>query len=211
MIKVHNHMDKEKHMDTIVFAKKYWDERVSILLAQLAEYEKKSKEYEAWKAAEKRKPKRKLGEGGGWQNFGTPKNAKFEEELAEIGDAMKFDNPYVWIKYKGFAYGGHANPEKRMDTLSDFVEHMKKEVICPKRFAAVNRELLKRHEKDLASGLVPLETSLTEVADYAYILELSLDPHFISMWCAHEYDAQGKWVKWNPGDVHGGANLTRCC
>ena len=205
-------MDKEKHMDTIVFAKKFWDERVSILLAQLAEYEKKSKEYEAWKELERKKPKTlKLGGVAGWQNLGEPVNLKMESEIGAIGDAMKFDNPYVWIKYKGLAYGGHANPKKRMDTLAHFVSHMELEVICPKRFAAVNRELRARCGKDLTNGLVPLETSLVEVADYAYILELSLDPHFIGVWCAHEYDAQGKWVKWNPGDVHGGANLTRCC
>jgi len=201
----------EKHMDTIEFARGFWDERVRLLLESFYAYEKKSREYEAWKEVEKEKPKRKLGEAGGWQNFGTPKNAKFEEELAEIGDAMKFDNPYVWIKYKGLAYSGHPDPERRMGTLLDFVEHMKKERICPKRFAAVNRELRKRYGQDLGNGLVSLTTPLPEVADSAAVLELSLDPHFIGVWCAHEYDAQGKWVKWDESDEHGGANLTRCC
>lgn len=211
-------MDKEKHMDTTLFAKQYWDERVSILLVQLAEYEKKSKELDlGTKEVGVPSERLSLGGSGRWQNLGTRKPFTEEErvslksEIESIGNAMKFDNPYVWIKYKGLAYSGHANTDKRMDNLSDFVRHMEKEVICPKRFEAVNKELRKRYGMDLTSGLVPLEVSLPQVADYSYILELSLDPHFISLWCAHEYDAHGKWVKWDASDEHGGAKLARCC
>lgn len=203
-------------MDTISFAKTYWDERVSILLQQLARYEelegvlvrgtKEGKSASSFSFAKR-----------GWQNVGTKvslteeERGEIEEEKRVVGEAMKFDNPYVWIRYKGLAYGGHYDPNKKMDTLLDFIEHMKREKICPKRFEAVNRELKKKHGTDLTDGLVSRSLALTAVADEEKVIELSLDPDFIRLWCAHEYDVHGKWARWDKERADGGIHLTSCC
>ena len=93
-------MAKYQDMDVDTeFAKS--DEKVSRLLAQYQTY--------ATIAEFKRGLSQKSEES--FQRLGAP----LEAELSKIGDEMKFDNPYIWMKYKLLAY--KHDDQKKIETV----------------------------------------------------------------------------------------------
>jgi hypothetical protein len=118
--------------------------------------------------------------------------AEKKERRDAIGEAMKFSNPMVWMLYKHRAY---KDTSKHNETLHDFLEHTKVELLCGKRNAYLNTYLTKNRGVDLWAGtLIPLDTNLETAAQNDLIAGLCNDEAFMRGWNLFEYSPTGKWV-----------------
>jgi hypothetical protein len=108
--------------------------------------------------------------------------------LQELGDAMKFDNPYIWMMYKYHAY--QNDPTKKVQTLEDLRKHCEtKTDICHKRLDYLAQQVRDRYGIDLfddssVDGTLDITSFMTQ---YPYILECSSDEDFMQQWISYEY------------------------
>lgn len=165
----------------------YSRSEVDKLLAQYKEYKELDAAIMSGKAASK--PRFSL-----MGNLGTMQNldplAAAKKQLANIGNAMKFQNPLIWLMYKHEAY--RNEPEKALKTVSDLVAHCQVDGICHKRFDAINTHLRHATGKDIADTSFQ-NLSLDDLAHNHDYLEMCLHLPFQKKWSKHENDSTGKW------------------
>lgn len=118
-------------------------------------------------------------------------NAEAMEELQrkmnELGDAMKFDNPYIWLKYKYLAYAN--NPQKKVVTIADLKSHCStKTDICYKRFDFLHKKIQERYNLDITNEtIIDGNTPIPTLLGSSYITELCQDPDFMRSWAGYEH------------------------
>lgn len=134
---------------------------------------------------------------GKMQNF-DPKR-EIRKELEKVGEAMKFQNPLIWLTYKYFAYEhevGEEGESKFIKNVGKLVWHCAtKGDICHRRFDAINLYLRRKHNgKDMRSAsFVNPDTTLDVVGQDQRFIDMCLDQEFMSMWSNHENSQLGKW------------------
>ncbi len=121
-----------------------------------------------------------------------------ERELEDLGVAMKYQNPLIWLNYKYLAYKNKRDKKGEslfIDTLAKLIEHCSGGDICIRRFDAINLYLRRKHEgKDLTSAaFIDPATTLDMVGKDPRFINMCLDQEFRAMWSAHENAASGKW------------------
>lgn len=128
---------------------------------------------------------------GKMQNL-DPKGA-IKKELERVGEAMKFQNPLIWLTYKYLAY--QDEPGKALTTLRDLIVHCEVDGICHRRFDAINLYLRRKYGgKDMRSPSFMAPTmNLSDVGLDARFVGMCLDPEFAKMWSEHENSQSGKW------------------
>ena len=106
-----------------------------------------------------------------------------------LGDDMKFDNPYIWMLYKYYAY--QKDPVKKVKTISDLREHCAtKTDICYKRLDYFVSILQKKYninffDDDIVDGNIDLKIFIDQ---HSYITELSQNEEFLQSWLNYEYN-----------------------
>lgn len=126
--------------------------------------------------------------------------AALDVELNTIWDEMKFDNPYIWMKYKLMAYKNDSH--KKIETIWDLILHCSPGWdICSKRLRFFNGWLLKHFSIDI-NTLDP-EIRVEDFINHPEIRALSVHSEFISDWLYYEYYQIGskvaKWSNYNTG------------
>ncbi|MDO4714429.1 MAG: hypothetical protein Q4B28_07505 [bacterium] len=126
-----------------------------------------------------------------------PQIQTISDELDQIGDAMKFDNPLVRLGYKYQAYKGTS---KQVETLADLEQHCAtKTDICYKRFHFLNTQLKKHYGYDLLQKAKenPDQSLVAFLQTSPEIKELSQNLEFMTERLEHEYYQEGSRVaKW---------------
>ncbi|MCH8518983.1 hypothetical protein LAT59_04450 [Candidatus Gracilibacteria bacterium] len=122
-------------------------------------------------------------------------------KLQKLGDAMKFDNPFIWIGYKKAAYEGTENEIPTLGAFRDHcaIDNPDSRYICKKRFLFLNRILKERYGVDFSqdSDTLHAEISLGEILALPEIEALSRDETFMKEWLGYEYfERGGKTMKW---------------
>jgi G3E family GTPase len=112
---------------------------------------------------------------------------ELQRKMNELGDAMKFDNPYIWLKYKYLAYAN--NPNKKVSTLEELKNHCStKTDICYKRFDFLHKKVQERYNLDITNeSMMDGNTSIPTLLVSSYITELCQDPDFMRSWVGYEY------------------------
>lgn len=125
------------------------------------------------------------------------------QNLQEIGDAMTFANPLVWLLYKRRAYvredRREVNGGIEIDTLNALIDHCSSDGICAKRFHFINRKWSEKYGKVLLeyileqghSGDMDLE-ALSTLQEY---IELSQKVVETAEWGIFEYFKEDGVVK----------------
>jgi hypothetical protein len=114
----------------------------------------------------------------------------------ELGEAMKFANPYIWMGYKMKAYLGS---EKEIKTIGDLRVHAASPTyICHKRINYLAEGMKKNGYGDLWSeDDLPVETTLAEILEHEAFQALLRDEKWLAKWVEYEYFEQdGRVAKW---------------
>lgn len=119
------------------------------------------------------------------------KEKKIEDlklEQKQLGEAMTFANPLIWLMYKIRAYQG---TEKALQNLGDLRKHCESPTyICHKRLDYLNWGLQKRFGKNLLDDSLDSAVSLEKIIEDGELLDLSLDGDFMKSWQEYEYFKQ---------------------
>lgn len=169
----------------------YTDSEVKNLLAMYAKYKSLASQL-ASEADPAAAPKFRFGSNlGKMQNF-DPK-IEIKKELENVGEAMKFQNPLIWLNYKYLAY--QDEPGKALLTLRDLITHCEVDGICHRRFDAINLYLRRKYGgKDMkSSSFMAPAMSLADVGQDARFIDMCLDQEFAKLWSEHENSPSGKW------------------
>lgn len=125
--------------------------------------------------------------------------AELLREQNEVGLAMKFQNPLIWVMYKFEAY---RNEERPIRTIHDLVTHdddlrqkQKIPTLCDKRLNYINRWLTSRQGFDILG--FGKETPLDVLAADPRFTSMLLDQQFMDGWREYENHEQGKWYGYN--------------
>jgi len=123
-----------------------------------------------------------------------------DTELNKIWDEMKFDNPYIWMKYKVLAY--KHDEKKKIETIWDLIVHCSPGGdICSKRMRFFNICMWKYFSVDV-HALDP-QMKVDDFLNTSQIKELSIHREFILEWLYYEYYQVGekvaKWSNYNEG------------
>ncbi|RAL55891.1 hypothetical protein BLD25_03580 [Candidatus Gracilibacteria bacterium GN02-872] len=119
---------------------------------------------------------------------------KKELNQKTLGESMKYDNPYIWIKYKIKAYKGLPD---EIITIGDFEKHCHKSptYICGKRFDFLNKYLKEKYNIDLLTN-----NQYEEVENFLknnFVQNLSQNEEFMKEWLSYEYyNENGRVAKW---------------
>lgn len=109
-------------------------------------------------------------------------------EQKQLGEAMTFANPLIWLLYKIKAYQG---TEKALENLGDLRKHCESPTyICHKRLDYLNWALQKRFGKNLLDDSLDSGLGLAEIVEGGELLELSEDREFMEKWQKYEYFRQ---------------------
>jgi len=122
-------------------------------------------------------------------------------KLQKLWDAMKFDNPFIWIGYKKAAYEWTENEIPTLWAFRDHcaIDNPDSRYICKKRFLFLNHILKERYQIDLSqdSDILHAGTNLEDILALPEIEELSRDEDFMRKWLWYEYfERGGKTMKW---------------
>lgn len=123
------------------------------------------------------------------------KITKLQIEQKNLWEAMKYDNPFIWVKYKIDAY--KWNPESEIKTIWDFVAHCHKSptYICGKRFHFLNKILQEKYWIDLFK--VNQEDLMEDFLNKWEIEEISKDKNLMNSWLNYEYfNENNRVAKW---------------
>lgn len=117
-----------------------------------------------------------------------------KSELQTIWDAMKYDNPYIWLKYKLLAYKDEG--EKKIETLWDLLSHCSPEwYICWKRLHFLHAGLLKYYSLDIYN--LEKDMRIEDFLHTPYIEDISRQRDFMLEWLYYEYyQVWNKVMKW---------------
>lgn len=121
-----------------------------------------------------------------------------EARRQEISDAMRFDDPTIWIVYKAVAYQGTS---EHIETVGAFIKHCAPVThLCHKRLVFLQNTLRNRAQ----SFGVELDSRLDDLATSRPIIELTEDPAFIKEWQQYEFNTtpDGKPAKWKNYEVN---------
>lgn len=118
--------------------------------------------------------------------------------LKDIWDNMKYDNPYIWIKYKLLAY--QNDEQNSINTLWDLIKHCSPEwYICWKRLDFLNKFLISKYNLNIYD-LDP-NTLLVDFLNNEEIINLCKDSQFMINWTWYEYytvwNKTEKWWNYN--------------
>ncbi len=111
-----------------------------------------------------------------------------------LWDAMKYDNPHIWLKYKIEAY---KNSSWKIETLADLKKHAQSPTyICHKRLQFLNQYTKEKFWKDIFDESLDQDMSVKDF--YAWDDTIaSLDVDFMQEWLNYEYfEIKGKTAKW---------------
>lgn len=181
----------------------YSRSQVDTLLAQYKEYKELDSAIKSGVAVTTRKFSL-MGNLGAMQNLDPLADAK--KRLADIGDAMKFQNPLIWLMYKYEAY--RNEPGKALSTVADLVAHCQVDGICHKRFDAINTYLRRTIGKDITDEKLQ-NVSLGDLAHNPDYIQMCLHLPFQKKWSKHENDPAGKWCTYVLGSSE--PEDTLCC
>lgn len=99
-----------------------------------------------------------------------------QKNMGELGDAMKFDNPYIRLKYKALAYA--KDTEKKVETMKDLLQHCSKKTdICYKRLDFLKKIFASKYNIDITDPTI---------IDQALPLELFFKGDQVQDLCANE-------------------------
>lgn len=100
---------------------------------------------------------------------------------------MKFDNPYIRLKYKLLAY--KDSPAKKVSTMSELIQHCSKKTdICYKRFDFLSNALQQRFSVDpIELATSGGDMSMSDFISTAYVRDLCEDEDFMNQWVSYEY------------------------
>ncbi len=131
-----------------------------------------------------------------------------DNKLQEISDAMKFDNPVIWMMYKHHAYINTPNP---ILTVGAFIEHCNGHGdICSKRYTYLSKYLKNLHQVQIETQYTT-DTPLEKLYTDNIILNLIFDVTFMDEWSKHEYNTiKGKTAKWKSYTDQGSSSCP-CC
>jgi hypothetical protein len=117
-------------------------------------------------------------------------------ERKQLGEAMKFQNPLIWMMYKYEAYKNTSKPVLTTKMLREHCEN--KTDICFKRYDYINTALRQKNQgEDLNSDeFLAADTDLAAVINDQRFVNLALDPVFMAGWVKNENDEDGKWVNY---------------
>lgn len=119
---------------------------------------------------------------------------KKELKQKTLWESMKYDNPYIWIKYKIKAYKWLPD---EIITIWDFEKHCHKSptYICWKRFDFLNKHLKEKYDIDLLTN-----NQYEEVENFLknnFVQNLSQNEEFMKEWLSYEYYKEnGRVAKW---------------
>lgn len=174
-------------MDKFDFSKS--DEKIQKLLSQYKQYLDLSEKIEILEKSENKNLEKNI------------KISKLKFKQKKIWDDMKFDNPYIWIKYKEEAY---KNSKNKIENIWDFIKHCTENPahICFQRFDFLDDFLKKNYSFDLNS----LEKSekINNFLKNNIIQEISKNKDFIKNWLKFEYFEENwetkKWENYKKQD-----------
>lgn len=118
---------------------------------------------------------------------------KKEFFLKQLGDDMKFDNPFIWISYKAKAYKWRKN---EISTIWQFLDHCShKTDICHQRYNFLNKNLKEKYNFDLEKQ--DKNEKIENFLKNEFLLELSQNKDFMENWIKYEYfEKDWKVAKW---------------
>jgi len=114
----------------------------------------------------------------------------------KIGDAMKFADPIVWMRYKQQAYRGTSGA---LATWGDLVEHsLSHDGICGKRLQWLVAAVKQKCGVDLLDGTqMSGDTRLETIATLPLVEQIANDESLMESWVSYEYyEVDGVPKKW---------------
>jgi hypothetical protein len=120
--------------------------------------------------------------------------------LATLSDAMTFDLPSIWIRYKFLAYQHEAQP---ILTLSDLRQHCSKPgYICTKRYTFLVDAMHKKGIVTLDSATLDPQLRLDDAQITTLLALVEADDHCMQQWRDYEYFTRdGRAAKWEIYDT----------
>lgn len=152
-------------------------QKVQILLQQYADYMSMDKEKSDLSAQYQQNPSPEL----------ASRIDELTLELNQLSDAMKFDNPLIWLGYKRTAYQGTP---KQVESIDELLHHCERKTdICYQRLDFLNHHLKTQFEIDFfAMDKKEKKQSLTDFLNTnTAIQSLCKDEQFMTERLEHEY------------------------
>lgn len=127
--------------------------------------------------------------------------AKLKNEQMRVAEAMKFDNPLIWLIYKRRAYIEDkykaVNKGESIITFKNLVEHCEVDGTCSKRFDFLNKFWAQKYGKSLTEYIEDKNIDLEDLAKRKEFLDVTLELIRNGQWSDFEnFTKDGGINKW---------------